>query len=104
MSRSQNTVERRSDLLAAALKDRVKSAYTALTEPVPAFRVPKSPHDQYREYVALVNSGQLPTLRESMGGPYDDNEVDKYVAQMERLAPKYAAGLMGLPPADEGEF
>lgn len=97
----QNTVERRSNLLAAALRDRVTSAYTALTEPVPAFRVPKDEATQYREYVALVNSGQLPSLRESMGGPYDDKDVDKYVSQMERLAPKYAAGLMGLPPTED---
>jgi len=104
LSASQNTVERRSNLLAAALKDRVKSAYTALTEPVPAFRVPKSEADQYREYAALVTSGKLITLRESSGGPYDDKEVDRYVASMERLAPKYLAGLAGLPPADETEF
>lgn len=104
MSSSQNTVERRSNLLAAALKDRVKSAYTSLTEPVPAFRVAKPEADQFREYQALLNSGQLPSLRESNGGPYEDKEVDRYVAQMERLAPKYLGGLYGLPPADEMEF
>lgn len=98
MPESRNTIERRSNLLAAALKDRVNSAYQALTEPVPAFRIPKPIDIQVREYVALLNSGQLPTLRESMGGPYPDDQVDKYVASMEKLASKYMPQMLGLPP------
>lgn len=86
-----NTVERRSNMLADALRGRVDSAFHTLTEPVPAFRVAKSPEMQLREYQALLNSGQLPSLRESMGGPYDDKEVDRYVEHMNRLVPKMVA-------------
>lgn len=104
MANAVNSIERRSNLLAAALRDRVNSAHTALTEPVPAFRVAKPPEMQYREYMALVNSGQLISLRASSGGPYDDKDVDRYVAQMEKLAPKYLGAMIGLPSPDESEF
>jgi predicted Zn-dependent protease len=96
-----NTVQRRSDLLADALRDRVGAAYHSLTEPAPAFRVAKPEDVQVREYLALVNSGQLPTIRESMGGPYDDAEVDRYVAHMDRLVPKHAMKLSGAEPVEE---
>ncbi len=99
---SKNTVERRSDLLAEAIRSRVNATFHTLTEPTPAFRVAKSPLDQVREYQALLNSGQLATLRESMGGPYSEADVDRYVEHMERLAPKFAQQLYNLPP--EGDF
>lgn len=98
MTNSPNTIQRRSDLLAAALKDRIGSAYHALTEPTPAFVVAKPEDMQVREYLALKNSGQLPTLREANGGQYPDDQVDRYAAHMERMVPKYAADLHGLPP------
>ncbi len=103
MSDSSNTIDRRANLLADALRDRVDSAFHSLTEPVPAFRVAKPPDIQIREYLALKNSGQLPSLRESMGGPYPDDQVDRYATAMERLAPKHLPSIMGLPPV-EPEF
>ena len=102
MTQSKNTVERRSNLLAEAIRGRVDSTFHALTEPVPAFRVPKDEFTQVREYHSLVNSGQLVSLRQSAGGPHSEEEVDRYVQHMERLTPKYAQQLYNLPP--EGDF
>lgn len=83
MSR-RNPLERRADLLKARMERRIDTLVTALTEPRPPFRVPVSEEDQVRNYLDLREQGQIGSLRERNGGPYSDEQVDKYVVQMER--------------------
>lgn len=101
MPQHPNVLQRRSDLLAAAIQDRVSTTYKALTEPEPAFRVKKPEADQVREYMGLVQSGGLRAMRQSSGGNYPDEDVDRYSAAMERLIPKYASDLYGAVPAPQ---
>lgn len=99
MAAATNRIERRSDLLADALTDRVNSTYKALTEPQPAWQARKSEWEQVRDYASQLQSGQLGLMRRSQGGPYDDAEVDRYVGHMERLVPKYTDKLQQMQEA-----
>lgn len=80
-----NRIQRRSDLLAEAIKDRVGHTYKALTEPVPAFQVKVPESDQLAVYQSRLANGELVRMRRSGGGPHDDAEVDRYVQHMERM-------------------
>lgn len=79
-----NRIQRRSDLLAEAIRDRVGHTYKSLTEPAPAFQVRVPQEDQVKVYLDRLQSGELLRLRRSAGGPHDDAEVDRYVQHMER--------------------
>ena len=93
-----NRIQRRADLLASAITDRVNTTYRQLTEPEPAFRVKKPELDQVRDYLNNVQNGSLHAMRMSNGGPYDDKDIDSYVQSMERLIPKYSQDLYNMPP------
>lgn len=99
-----NRIERRSNLLAEAIKSRVGHTYRALTEPEPAFQVKVPEQDQVKIYQQRVASGELATLRESAGGPMPDAEVDRYVQHMERAMGRNVQSTFGLGEPLEEDY
>lgn len=85
----QNVLDRRVQLLADALKDRMAKVRTQIVEPRPYNQKPVSEENQVRKFLEVRDTGQLPALRERMG----DEEVDRYVRAMTGRANKYLASM-----------
>jgi hypothetical protein len=68
----------------------VTSTKRQLTEPEPAFQVKVPEEEQVKIYLQRLQSGELPRLRRSGGGPIEDAEVDRYVDHMERALGRQA--------------
>ncbi|MFN8525105.1 MAG: hypothetical protein U0821_18570 [Chloroflexota bacterium] len=92
MAEKLSTVERRANLLADRLQKRSERLVRRMTGTKPPFQVAMDEESQVRVYVRRLLAGELPMLRQSNGGPFDDAEVDRYVAKMERLLAKLAPG------------
>lgn len=77
-------LERRSNLLAEALKDKSQELVRNLTQPKPYKQI-KVPEDvQVRKYLQLKETGGLNTLREQVG----DEQVNNYARAMQGRAQK----------------
>jgi hypothetical protein len=86
----RNTMERRADLLSARLEQRMGALRRTVTEPNPPFQVRVSELDQLSVYLERQNKGELAGMRARNGGPFSDDQVDQYIASMERAKAKHA--------------
>ena len=80
-----HALERRRDLLADKLKDRMSKVTQYIVSPKPYGRTKMSEDDQVRKFVEMRDTGGLVDLRSQIG----DEEVDKYVRSMKGRASKY---------------
>ncbi len=94
MASDRNILEARADLLGQTVKRRAELTMRKMTEPKPPFMVEMSEIDQVRRYLSDRDSGNLKKMRESEGGPYRDEDVDRYVAWGERMTVKHAPKLI----------
>lgn len=72
-------------MLAQRITRRKDLLVRALTTPRPSWHK-KVPEDvQVQKFDEQVASGELLAMRQEQGGPFPDDQVDAYVAQMLRL-------------------
>lgn len=91
MANRGNAIEVRARLLADELARRTAVIADLLVDGGPPFHVPVPEVDQLRQYLETKSQPDgLLRLRQSFGGPHPDDEVDRYVQSMERLAAKHA--------------
>lgn len=86
----RNPLDRRSQLLADTLERRTNKLFDYLVDAGPPGMVKKSPVNQVRDYIKMRDAGKIGEMRESMGGPYRDEDVDAYVGTMERELARHA--------------
>jgi hypothetical protein len=77
---NRNPLERRAALLEQRVSRMSNMVTQMLTDPNPPFMVKMTDDEQLQRYIRDRQSGDLKTMRESNGGPYPDEEVDKYAA------------------------
>lgn len=87
-----NRLERRRDMLADKLTDLSTKGYKLLTDPNPYGQKRISPDEQLNKYLVLEQEGRIGELRRSKGGPFPDEEVDKYSIRMEGLKAQRLSG------------
>ena len=103
----ENRLEHRRELLTETMTRRRAKLLEMLTEPQPYGMVKVHEVVQLRKYLALEAEGKIGALRESMGGPFTEEDVDRYVAAMEKLKAKHVPGVVlgewGVPQPDRDE-
>lgn len=103
----ENRLERRRDLLSETMTRRRDNLIEMLTLPTPYGMVKVDKVVQLRKYLALEAEGKIGALRESMGGPFPEEDVDRYVADMEKLKaeflPQMVLGEWGVPLPDRDD-